>query len=321
MKIANPVFRVFTAIILAMVYAGISSATAWSATGEVQISEQTTLSKDQIELIQDKSFFKDGFSIRVATGEVDGIKRTVVFMGETHFKTKNVLRKTEVILNKFEMYGTEGVDLEQYWGNAKALNVMLGFIDAILRPIFESSTIHSVEEKAFSKDSQNPNLPPPPVVVELENGYKPGLQDNLAVLLMPLTFAATIVTKCLSVSCQKWPSFLMLQRVRSWPTQITKAIMVYLAIDIFSRLMFDEEKWQDNIFIFSTGILYHRNEYMTESVIKGFQANPEKQNILVITGAMHQSGMMKLLKNQYQFNEVNIDEVQVQPVIASGPGQ
>lgn len=266
----------------------------------------TTLTDKQIELIQGKSFFLDGYNIRVASGEVDGIPRTVVFLGETHFKTKAALKETEEILNQFDMYGTEGVELDKYWGKGLGLNYLITFINFFYKKVFEGSTVHVAENK---KETQSKKGVTRPIIVELEKNYDPPFQDNMAVLLMPFSFAAAMANKCIALACTTWPSFALLSRLRGFPNQVTKALVIYVAIDIMSRLLFDEAKWQDNIFIFSTGLLYNRNAFMSENIIKGFQAHPEKQNILVVAGFAHQSGIMKTLKDKFNFKEVEIDEV------------
>jgi hypothetical protein len=270
----------------------------------------TTLNQEQIQVLRGRSFFADGFSIRILSGNVDGISRSVVLMGETHFKTKSVRQKAESVVNAFDLYGTEGVELKQYWGNAKALDYMLEFVNAALGPLLQGSTVNSAYENTAVTDADI-ELQHKREVIELEKNFKPGIQDNLAVLLMPFTFAVTIFGKCIKLSCQTWPSFIMLRKIRNAPVVAVKAVMIYLAVDILSRLMFDEDKWQDNIFIFSTGLLYHRNEFMAENIVEAFMNRPQQQNMLVITGAMHQSGILKILKNEFHFNEIDLDHSEI----------
>jgi hypothetical protein len=109
------------------------------------------------------------------------------------------------------------------------------------------------------------------------------------------------------MACHKWPQVILLQKLRNIPHSAFKAIMAYLVIDVVSRLLFDKAHWQDNVFVLSTGILYHRNQYMADNIIRSFQDRTDKQNILVITGAFHQSGILSNLVDRYQFQEINLE--------------
>lgn len=265
-----------------------------------------TLNLDQWDSIQSKKFFRDGFSIRVATGTVNGIPRTVVLMGESHFKTDAVSSKASTVTDKFDLYGVESVDTSNYWGHAQALSVMLDALKAIFKPFLNGSTVYDVNEKVAEAEQNPENLKKLKEVIQLEKNYQPEIQDNLAVLLLPLTYSTMILTKCSQMACQKWPQVILLQKLKNVPHQAFKAIMAYLMIDIISRLMFDKAEWQDNVFVMSTGILYHRNQYMADSIIRSFQDRTDKQNILVITGAFHQSGIMSNLVDRYQFQEIKL---------------
>jgi hypothetical protein len=278
-------------------------------TNEIQNDpfNSSTLNSQQWESLKGKKLFRDGFSIRVATGTINGVPRTVVLMGESHFKTDKVKARAAEVTDKFDLYGVESIDMSQYWGNAKALDVMLDALGLIFKPFLNGSTVYDVHNKVSEAEQTPEKIKNLKEFIQLEKNYHPDIQDNLSVLLLPLTYSTMILSKCSEMACHKWPQVILLQKLSKVPHTAFRAIMAYLILDVVSRLMFDKDQWQDQVFVLSTGILYHRNQNMSDNIIRAFQERDNKQNILVITGAFHQSGIMSHLVDRYNFQEIKLD--------------
>lgn len=275
------------------------------------LNQEATLSGRQVQSLRNKGFSIDGFSVRpstffvrIASGVVNGTERTVVFLGETHFKTETGSKDMDAIVKQFDFFGVEGLDPDKYWGQAKAFEYLLAPIHKVMSFFTDDSTINSTYEKVDTdSESKSEKLSE---VVELERNSEPGIQGNLAILLMPATVLISLTNDCARNACYRWPQFKILSRLRTVTGQLTRAILAYVALDIISRSFFGQDEWQDNVFILSTGIVYHRNEAMAESIIRSLQERPDRKNMLVVTGFLHTSGMMTLLKEKYGFREVRL---------------
>ncbi len=163
---------------------------------------------------------------------------------------------------------------------------------SLLKRIYATIVDKKECEQAFEK------------AVFLEAGYNPKIQDNLAVFLYPIFISMALIQKCTSVACHRWPQTRFLSVVNKAPIPILKILSDYLVTDIGMRLLWGDNEILDKVFIFSTGFFYNRNKNMAENIVKGFEDNPERENMLVMMGMAHLNSVKSLLQKKYGFHEV-----------------
>lgn len=301
------------------------------------------------------SFFRDGYSLRVLTGKVNGQNKTVILLGESHFKTEAASHKIDELSREFDFIGTEGWKDEKYWGITQKMGKLQDKLTSALNTFLDESSVYAVQDRVkrekayeifekiltdlkvhghlpeFDKiknlkldslgykfsvaelkeiydkvNSSKVNVEPKSQtqIIGLEDHFQPTTKDNLAILMLPLLAGTTLANLCLKKACYLWPEFAILARLRGILSPISKAYIAYLAVDLLSKLIFEDDDWSSRVFILSGSLVSHRNLEMSDEIIQAFKDHPEKKNMLVITGAIHSYGLLRRLEKKYDFHEV-----------------
>ncbi|MBK8201102.1 MAG: hypothetical protein IPK68_01830 [Bdellovibrionales bacterium] len=114
------------------------------------------LRAEQLQILQVVDKTNGHYKVAVFSGEVDGKRRAVVFLGETHIKDKanSVLGKQ--VIEKFDAYGIERPDTSKTWGG-KALDVSLDVVQMAIKvfsfgKLSEGSTTGDAEDRDFTRN-------------------------------------------------------------------------------------------------------------------------------------------------------------------------
>lgn len=139
------------------VWAALVSICAFSITSWSQEEPcGAALTRSQVQVLNESLQETEHFDIQVYAGSVEGQSRTVVFLGETHYKGEKDAVIGQRIIKQFQYYGLEGVDLSKYWGG-KAMSIALDAIGFMFKMFTfgkknRGSTINDAAARASLSD-------------------------------------------------------------------------------------------------------------------------------------------------------------------------
>lgn len=136
-----------------------------------------SLTEKQKDLLKNRSLWKDGFVLRVLQGPVGGEPKTVVLLGESHFKSESSATKAQAIINEFNFYGLEGIDAKEYWGRGEVFGHFLDSFHFVLGQFLSESSVndvYSAEDEGFEAEK---------VCRRIQNDLKSGRIGSLEHLL------------------------------------------------------------------------------------------------------------------------------------------
>jgi hypothetical protein len=99
------------------------------------------------------------FKVKVYRGIVGGIPRTIVMLGESHYKNENDSELGKRVVQEFNHIGLEGVQVDQYWGGKYLLSPMLDGIQWMFKffsagKINKGSTIGDAQLMAYAQTAE-----------------------------------------------------------------------------------------------------------------------------------------------------------------------
>ena len=241
------------------------------------------------------------YSLQVLTGEVAGQERTVVLLGETHFKNEASAMAGKAMLAQFPYRGVEYMHTNTLVAgvlqlpNILLLECLFSLTGRYLRRE-QGSTIHDALQDGLNipADAQAGNLT---TNVLLESG-----SYDLLTLSQSYLFSATMVNLLLSPVAPGIDGYLLYSGRRLTAlTLITAQIWLSMQANGFAADIDQLDQYNPALYPLQWFFVSYRNQLMANNIIKNLAINPDRLEMLVIVGERHVPGIEALLRNHHQF--------------------
>ena len=268
---------------------------------------------------QNRALDKTSHSVQVLEGEVNGKIRTVVLLGEVHVQNKTTADAAKAVINAFPQRGVEGYPGSFLWKGYKNLAY---FVEGLFTGSLGGSSIsysklqkeflpkvknlvkkYGLEEKtaeeldAFRYRHRNAvfngrdllqmaSIAEEVMSIPLEKGYHPTISDRAASWLIPsvyladrLWFAPAAVGAATALAGEPMLG-----------ATIAATSPLALAVGTGFKL-----HWSDSGV--APKMSDRREDAMTNSILRHFNEEEDRQVLLVIVGRNHLGGMMRRLES------------------------
>ncbi|CAM3645831.1 hypothetical protein [Parendozoicomonas haliclonae] len=277
------------------------------------------LSEPQTKLLN--TALKTDYTVSLMSGEVDGVKRNIVLLGEIHIKGGLADAVGRRLLELFPLRGLESVPSESPAAKflmtpAKiTLNSSAAIFGTLLCRNYDSTIVTAEDICCLDSDDSeaegNHHCQNPAINLYLEQG-----SSQLAHILGINAVAATIATPIL-VAAAKYsglvsPSTLS-HPVPYWTIKYLNLSQLSLLADtLLDWLNFPNaaehlRTFAAPVFPLPYYITSYRNRIMVDNIIQGFRDYPEQDTMLVIAGMAHPPGMARLLEKNYGFEQETLN--------------
>ncbi|WP_299725718.1 hypothetical protein [uncultured Endozoicomonas sp.] len=256
-----------------------------------------------------------GYRVSILSGNVSGIDRVAVIVGEDALKNYSSAGTGEKLASLFTFRGLEGIQLSNDWSVLAVLPINIAMLpfNAVVRLggllvdkeltqnyINLNNATHATENLITVKpdDCRTANA----VNILLESGSS-DIATIAALGSMPLALGVEIAYLALLNSS---PS-LTLQHVVGLTAilySVTQAS--HFLYKHFNNVFLDNESKTLSPYIFP--LSYWMNDYRTSlmvgNTIKAFQNRPEEQLMLIIAEYHREPGIKRLLRERFDFNDI-----------------
>lgn len=248
------------------------------------VCEDALLSVKQIEVLKNA---EQNYTSRVVVGEVNGIQRTVVLLGEAHLKGESASEQGKAVVDQFKEMGLEGARPEAHrsvaaWIFVKAVTAIYGAAKALGA---KDSTIAYARNRTGA-DEQGLNI-----ALEEGHSYRFTEQLGLGAIVAASAVEVAIVGGVVGYACMI-PAGLITGDIQT-------ALNGYVSLPIMGGIAY---AWNlltgslmRKIMIFT--LCGSRNEVMVGNIQKLLAERPDTTQLLVIVGNYHVDGMFNILLN------------------------
>lgn len=224
---------------------------------------------------------------------INGKKRKVVLLGETHIATKGEERAASRILSYFKHIGCEGIDTDTFIEGRFFFWIMDHIIDPIFsrliffgkRSVANKSFIHTANDYRDEKK-----------VFMLEEGWKPNIRIRIFSVIFPILMLyamldVTVVGAEVAINYGIDGFLVHLFILVIGLVVIKKLTLINKILRYVISFIID--------YVFDLGPSRNRN--MTKNLIAELNIDNAINEIIMITGSGHTKALAKLLKNKYGF--------------------
>lgn len=232
------------------------------------------------------------------TGQVAGIARSVVLVGEVHIATKEESRAAKRIIPYFSCIGIESVDVRGFISG----RIFNSFLDKITYPIVNVITKRSSKNKSLIDIAYSFVFADQKQVMPLEKGWKPGLRTRIFFVGFPLLFMYAVVSFVRN----------MKKATRELNPRVILNLVVYF---ILERIVTKIAKLVGLSHIFSLSRLFawvtdlgpSRNRNMIRNTIGFLTENRDETSMLILTGRAHTKDMASILCDKHGFVDIGFN--------------
>ena len=241
------------------------------------------------------------YSLQVLTGEVAGQERTVVLLGESHFKNEASAMAGKAMLAQFPYRGVESM-----LTNTLVAGVLNLPNNLLLRSIYSLAGSSSKREQGSTIDDallDGLNIPADAQAGNLTTNVllESGSYDLLT-LSQSYLLSATLVNLLLSPVAPGIDGYLLYSGRRLTAlTLITTQIWLSMQATGISADIDQLDQYNPALYPLQWFIVSYRNQLMANNIIKNLAINPDRLEMLVIVGERHVPGIEALLRNHHQF--------------------
>lgn len=216
-------------------------------------------------------------------------KSQVVLLGESHIKSKEQAEFGRTLLEHFDNFGLEGMDIGKTWGS-KIFSVALDVFRAARMNLESGLTGSTIEDAHHHGEAKNKR------VFNLENGHRPGLAENLGSIAIPAGVGAIVcgAAACIAISARTPQAGGM--ALHDWKTLASISGGLVISYGVFKYLPFEKiEKWSESLVV--KAFVNGRNKTMAKNILRAVQ-DEQVDSLLVIVGSLHVEGIKALLVNE-----------------------
>ncbi|MFK0570588.1 hypothetical protein [Endozoicomonas sp.] len=260
---------------------------------------------------------RDGeYRVRLLSGDVSGVQRVAVVVGESVYKTYSVAGTGRKLASLFSFRGLEGIQFSNNWNALAALPSLIAIlpihivvtlgnllVEKELNPVF-----FSVQKKSSETDDLITVVPgntrkAKTVNILLEDG------SNDIVTIAGFSYLPLVLGFEMALIFSDPGNHILHGFVGDTVLFHSMAQVVHFLYKYSSNVFFDSESstFSPYLFPFSYWINDYRNEQMVENIIKAFRTRPEESMMLTIIEYFREPGVSRLLMDNYGFNDVTED--------------
>lgn len=242
------------------------------------------------------------YKIAVLSGQINGMQKTVVLLGEAHVKNEEAKGAGRSVVKQFPLRGLEGASVAITWGG-KALEWTVSTAYAFNKMFSLGKRKHSSTiDDAIETAEEDPlrkfiNIP-------LEKGHTPDLAENMQSIILPAQMFTCGAAFCGDVLHYLEPG-------NAVSTVTTPLVWIVAGVGLSQtwaakilRPRFKDQKWFKFVFAVNYGLINARDKTMVNNVYNALFEYKEEKAILVIVGKDHVDGMRDLLRDQFGFADV-----------------
>lgn len=232
-------------------------------------------------------------------GEVDGISRTVILMGESHVKGTRDAALGKRAVDRFGVVAVEGAEAfkEGLVGRMFGALYTAGYKAAQLFGLKPSTIKHAVER---SKESPNELQ-----LIRLEKGHKLSTKDKVKLLTfmgaqVPLLARAAFyltATGYLTAGAAADGQYLYALAI---PIGMLKLVGFIETIFYGAAQITGYQRFKDKLV--ESMIIDHRDTHMAGVIMDSLKSDPSLQKLLVIVGQAHVPGLWGRLEREQNFD-------------------